>query len=136
MTSCDSIQLLPVAHQQMRGPCICYLDWLDEPEPLRFHSLVERGAGKPILINTVLSQDLEEAFLDHARIRREADLLIPALRVCLESRLHPSGVPPLGGIGGRLDRQPTKVGTPIALSKHALNPDLVVRYPGGKIECE
>ena len=43
-----------------------------------------------------------------------------SLRVCLESRLHPFGVPPLGGIGGRLDRQPTKVGTPIALSKHAL----------------
>src|SRR5215210_638304 len=57
-----SIQILPVAHQEMRGPCIYYLDRFDVWEPFQFHILILRGGGNTILINTGPPQDL--SFLD------------------------------------------------------------------------
>lgn len=57
-----SIQILPVAHQEMRGPCIYYLDRFDVWEPFQFHIFVLRGGGNTILINSGPPQDLR--FLD------------------------------------------------------------------------
>ena len=62
MPTTYTIQILPVAHQEMRGPGIYLLDRLDEWEPFQFHVLVVRGGGKTILINTGPPQDL--GFLD------------------------------------------------------------------------
>src|SRR5712692_28407 len=53
-----SIQVVQLAHQEVLGACIYYMERFDRWEPFIFHTVVVRGGGKTIVINSGLIRDL------------------------------------------------------------------------------
>ncbi len=53
-----SIEVIPLARQEVLGACIYYMEGFDRWEPFIFHTIVVRGGGKTIVINSGLVRDL------------------------------------------------------------------------------
>jgi hypothetical protein len=53
-----SIEVIQLARQEVLGACIYYMEGFDRWEPFIFHTIVVRGGGKTLVINSGLVRDL------------------------------------------------------------------------------